>query len=164
VNESSAIDFRGPRAWVCRWSQFTASVFLMFGLLGVLRTGLGDIADPEGRNLFLFVSHPLTGIAHLALGLVAVMMASRERWARYYLAGTAVFLGAWAVAGLALDGDPNDVVARDPWLIALHAGFAASCVVALALTSRRRSPATAATAPDANGTAHAPAPGPAEVG
>ncbi|HWH15188.1 MAG TPA: DUF4383 domain-containing protein [Miltoncostaeaceae bacterium] len=110
---------RRPTA-VQRWAQFAASVYLMLGIFGLLRSGLGDITSPDGRHVFVVLSHPITALVHLAIGLVGVYAATRLAWARVFLGVLSGLLVAWAVFGLTLDGEPNDVFTADRWTVAVH--------------------------------------------
>lgn len=97
-----------------------ASVLTMLGVLAMLRAGLGDWDVRHARVLFLWPAHFLTGVAQAAIGIAGVWCAQHEHTARAFLMLSGVFLTGWAVAGLILDANPNDVFTADPWLVGIH--------------------------------------------
>lgn len=121
-----------------RLVQFGACAGLMLGILGLLRTGFGDIADPDGLNLFFYPTHAITATTHLLVGIAGIAAATREDRARLFGLGAAALFSAWFVLCLVLDGDPNVVVARDQGLVVLNAAFAVVFLAAAVVPTRRR--------------------------
>ena len=111
----------GPRgALHQRWSQFVSCLLVMLGLVGLLRGGLGGVTDPDGVWVLGFVSHPITAVTHLILGMVGIYAATRPAWSRTFLAGLAGFMVPWAVLGLVLAGEPTDAFTSNSRTVALH--------------------------------------------
>jgi hypothetical protein len=122
-----------PATPVVRGTQIIASVLAMLGIAGLLRTGLSTASSPEGQNLFVFPTHPVTASVQLLVGLTGIAAATSERASRLFLAGLAALMLAWSALGLALDGDPNAVFARDAWLVGMNAAIAAVALLLLAV-------------------------------
>jgi len=124
-----------------RLATFTSGLLLMLGILTMLRSGYGDWDVRYARQVILWPGHFLTGVAQGAIGIVGVYCATRESLARGYLATSGLFLLAWAVAGIALDGEPNDVFTADPWLVGIHLVIGAVSVGVAARSAARHTPA-----------------------
>lgn len=105
----------------------------MLGIAGLLRTGYSAASSPEGQNLFVFPTHPVTAAVQLLAGLTGIAAATSERAARMFLAGLAALMVTWAALGLVLDGDPNAAFARDAWLIGMDVLIAVVAVLLLAV-------------------------------
>lgn len=119
-----------------RGTRLLASVFLMLGILGMLRTGPHQLDDRLGGHLFVYTTHALMAVVQIGIGLVGIAAATEEGRARHYLAGLAALLVSWAVAGVILDGDPSDAVNADPWFLALN-GAGALVAAGLLMVARR---------------------------
>jgi Domain of unknown function (DUF4383) len=113
-------------------ATLVACVFGMLGILGALRTGLSDPFRERGTDLLGLTTHPITALIHLTIGLVGVPAAQTVEASGRFVVGVGVLLAAWSVAGVALDGSPNDLLVRDLPLAAVHAIGAATCLVAAA--------------------------------
>jgi hypothetical protein len=109
-----AISVRRARALVVA-GRILSCTLLTLGILGMLRTSLDETMD-----LLVFTVHPLTAVVWLVLGVVGAAMSVTARWAQIYLTAAGVLLLVWAILGLALDGSPSGLFARDPELVALH--------------------------------------------
>jgi hypothetical protein len=120
-----------------RWATFVACLLLMLGLLAALRNGVHAWDAERGRNLFVFPSHFLTGVAWFAIGVAGVWCARTASSARSFLEVTAPLLVGWGVAGWVRDGDPSDVFARDPWLNGGHVALGLTGLVVALLDGRR---------------------------
>gem|GEM_PF-6914592 len=145
MTEQGSIEGVRRGTGVQRWAQFVACAYLMLGILGLLRSGLGEVSSPDGRYVFVLLSHPLTALLHLAIGLVGVYAATRLPWSRVFLGGLSGLLVSWAVLGLALNGEPNDVFTSDRWTVALH-GLPGLISLAVALAPAREARGAPATA------------------
>lgn len=121
------------------WATFASGVFLVLGVLTMLRSGTGEWDVVHAREVIRWPGHFLTGVAELAIGLTGVWCATRESLTRGWLTVSGIFLVAWAMAGLALDGDPNDVFTADPALVAIH-GLGGLVGLVLAAWSAARPP------------------------
>lgn len=104
------------------WATFASGVLLVLGILTMLRSGTGEWDVVHAREVFVWPGHFLTGVAELVIGFTGIWCATRESLTRGWLTVSGVFMVAWAVAGLVLDGDPNDVFTADPALLAIHGG------------------------------------------
>lgn len=127
-------------------AQIVASVLVMVGILGVLRTGVSQIDNPVGESMMFFTTHFLTGLVQVIVGLVGIGSAHRDVRARAFLFAVAVLMVTWVVACAVLRGNPNDMVAADAGLIGLNGAIAVAAVAALItshVTGTRPAPDTA---------------------
>lgn len=125
-----------PASPVVRGTRLLSSVFLMLGILGMLRTGPRELDAQVGRHLFLYTTHALMAAVQIGIGLVGVAAATTERGARHYLAGLAALLAGWIVASIVLDGDPSDAVNADPWFLVLNGAGALTALVLILVAAR----------------------------
>ena len=112
-----------------RVTYLIACMLGMLGLLGLLRTGLANPWRDEGTDLLGMTTHPITALVHTAIGLAGLPIARAIGAARRYLLVVGGLLTVWTAAGFVLDGAPNDLFARDPFLLALHAVIAGTCLI-----------------------------------
>lgn len=124
------------------WATFASGTILVLGILTMLRSGTGEWDVVHAREVIAWPGHFLTGVAEVAIGLTGVWCATRESLTRAWLTLSGVFLVAWAVAGVLMDGDPNDVFTADPALVAIH-GLGGLISLAMAAWSAAREPAEA---------------------
>jgi len=120
VSHSAPIIRREHRSPARHWATFASGVMLVLGVLTMLRSGSGEWDVVHAREVVTWPGHFLTGVAELAIGLTGVWCATQEHLTRGWLTVSGILLAAWAVAGLVLDGDPNDVFTADPALVAIH--------------------------------------------
>lgn len=144
MSEPGSIEALRRPTGVQRWTLLVSSVLLMLGILGLLRSGLGEISSPDGRYLFLFLSHPVSALVYLALGLVGIYANTRLAWARTFLAALGGLMVTWALLGLALDGEPNDAFTSDRWTIALHVAVGVVSLLMSVVPARDAAPAARA--------------------
>jgi Domain of unknown function (DUF4383) len=121
-----------------RVTYLIACVFGMLGVLGLLRTGLANPWRDQGTDLLGMTTHPITAVIHTALGIVGIPIARSTDASRRYLWLVGGLLAAWTAASFVLDGAPNYLFVRDPFLLAVHAIGAATCLITAALTRRPR--------------------------
>lgn len=115
----TTIDVPRARA-VTRVGRLVTGVLAFLGMLGVLRTGGGDISGETAESLFVFSVHPLTGYIWLLLGLVGVGMCARPRGAWRFLVVAGPLLVVWALIALAVGDGASRVFDRDAPLVSLH--------------------------------------------
>lgn len=121
-----------------RVTYLIACMLGMLGVLGLLRTGLANPWRDQGTDLLGMTTHPITALIHTVIGLVGVPIAREAGAARRYLWLVGSLLALWTAAGFAFDGAPNDLFVRDPFLLAVHALGAATCLITAALAGRFR--------------------------
>lgn len=95
--------------------RLLSGTLLTLGILGMLKTKLDETVE-----LTVLTVDPVTAVVWFVHGVVGVAMSVDARLAQLYLAWTGGLLIVWALLGLALDGSPSDLFARDPALIAMH--------------------------------------------
>lgn len=103
-----------------RWASITSGVMLVLGILTMLRSGTGEWDVVNARQVIAWPGHFLTGVAQLAIGLTGIWCGTRDDLTRAWLTTTGLLLTGWAIAGLVLDGEPNDVFTGDLTLVAVH--------------------------------------------
>ncbi len=121
-----------------RVTYLIACVLAMLGVLGLLRTGLANPWREQGTDLLGMTTHPITALMHAAIGLTGIPIARAARAAHRYLWLVGGLLATWTAAAFVLDGAPNDLFVREPFLLAVHAIGAATCLIAAALTQNPR--------------------------
>ena len=93
-------------------AQFVSGLLTVFGIVGLLKTSLSDVAAREGVAFFGMTVNPLTNLIHLAAGLIGIAMATRLDRAQRYL----VVIGAGGVVFALLEfvlPDSADIFGRD---------------------------------------------------
>jgi Domain of unknown function (DUF4383) len=103
------------------FAKLAGGAFLVFGIVGFLRTGVDHFSNVTGHSLLLFTVNPQTNLIHLIAGLVGIaMVAGGALWARRF----SLLVGAlgipWAIAGFILDGSLSDFFARNQELNLAH--------------------------------------------
>jgi hypothetical protein len=116
-------------------------VYVLVGLAGFVATGAGSLTG-HGSHLLVFQVNPLHNIAHLALGALLLVGASRGADAarQAMIAVGLVFLLLGAV-GPVIAGTPADLVALNGADHLLHALTAVVLILAGIVLGRRLQPA-----------------------
>ncbi|MGD9694988.1 MAG: DUF4383 domain-containing protein [Thermoleophilia bacterium] len=110
----------GPHARsLVRTARLVSAVLAALGMLSLLRTGVSGIGDGTTHDLFVFPTHPVTGLVWIVLGIAGIALAERPGRARAYLAVTGALLLLWAVVALAGGADDGPFV-RDEAIVLLH--------------------------------------------
>jgi hypothetical protein len=114
-------------------ARTVSGVAFILGLLGVLNTGIDGLAADSAETLFVFLVHPITALAWLAIGMVGIAMATDPVRARRFLVVVGCLLVAWAVLALIVGDGAAQALTRDRQVIALHLiGGGVSLAVTLA--------------------------------
>jgi hypothetical protein len=119
--------------------------FLVVGIIGFTRTGLGNFAGHHDAGFWRFSGNPLMSLVRLVTGVVGLLLAFGSGRARTF--GWLLFIGYGAlfVWGLMIDGlisnnpfatagNPLDMGPADTWL---HLGVAAVGLLIAVLPARR---------------------------
>ena len=119
--------------------------FLVVGIIGFTRTGLGNFSGHHDAGFWRFSGNPLTSLVRVVTGVVGLLLAFGSGRARLF--GWLLFLGYGAlfVWGLMIDGmistnpfanagNPMDLRPADTWL---HLGVAALGLLIAVLPARR---------------------------
>ncbi|MBN6041470.1 DUF4383 domain-containing protein [Amycolatopsis sp. 195334CR] len=119
--------------------------FLVFGIVGLVRTGFGDFAGHSHGTLLGFAINPFHNVLHVLSGLLGVLMATASGLARTYgwlllIGYGAVFVWGLMITGVIATnpisgmGDPLHINAADNWL---HGGLALLGLVMALLPARK---------------------------
>lgn len=115
----------------------TGIVFLAVGIIGFVITGFDDFASHEAdHSLLWFDLNPLHNLAHLAFGVLGVLMWRSYRMARAFGLLLVVGYGAVLAFGIAAIGEDWNVLninTADNWL---HLGFIVLGAVIAALAHK----------------------------
>jgi hypothetical protein len=122
--------------------QVAASAFVVLGILGLLRTGLGHLTDTEGERLVFLELNGLTSIVHLVAGLVGAAMTASLAGARRYALAVGVLGTPFALLGYVLDATGSDIFGRNATLTTIHLVVALAALVLALWPSRPRHPAS----------------------
>jgi hypothetical protein len=119
--------------------------FLVVGIIGFARTGVGNFAGHHDAGLWRFSGNPLMSLVRVVTGVVGLLLAFGSGRARTF--GWLLFIGYGAlfVWGLMIDGlisnnplatagNPMDLGPADTWL---HLGVAALGLLIAVLPARR---------------------------
>ncbi|MFI5583747.1 DUF4383 domain-containing protein [Amycolatopsis sp. NPDC051758] len=119
--------------------------FLVVGIIGFTRTGLGNFAGHHDAGIWRFSGNPLMSLVRVVTGVVGLLLAFGSGRARIF--GWLLFIGYGAlfVWGLMIDGlisnnpfatagNPMDMGRADTWL---HLGVAALGLLIAVLPARR---------------------------
>ncbi|WP_328446095.1 MULTISPECIES: DUF4383 domain-containing protein [unclassified Amycolatopsis] len=119
--------------------------FIIVGIIGFTRTGVGNFAGHHDAGLWRFSGNPLTSLVRVVTGVVGLLLAFGSGRARTF--GWLLFIGYGAlfVWGLMIDGlisnnpfatagNPMDLGRADTWL---HLGVAALGLLIAVLPARR---------------------------
>ncbi|WP_326567760.1 DUF4383 domain-containing protein [Amycolatopsis rhabdoformis] len=120
--------------------------FLVYGVVGFARTGVGDFTGHHGAGFWRFSGNPMNNLVHVVTGVVGVLLAFGSGRSRTF--GWLLFLGYGAlfVWGLMITGmisanpfvnagNPLDLTTADNWL---HLGVAVLGLVIAMAPARRR--------------------------
>jgi hypothetical protein len=123
----------------------TGIAFLVVGIIGFTRTGLGNFAGHNDAGFWRFSGNPLTSLVRVVTGVVGLLLAFGSGRARTF--GWLLFIGYGLlfVWGLMIDGlistnpianagNPMDLGPADTWL---HLGVAALGLLIAVLPARR---------------------------
>ncbi|WP_284744561.1 DUF4383 domain-containing protein [Amycolatopsis sp. RTGN1] len=119
--------------------------FLVVGIIGFTRTGVGNFAGHHDAGLWRFSGNPLMSLVRVATGVVGLLLAFGSGRARTFGWLLFIFYGALFVWGLMIDGlistnpfanagNPLDMGRADTWL---HLGVAAVGLLIAVLPARR---------------------------
>ncbi|MGA6166561.1 DUF4383 domain-containing protein [Amycolatopsis magusensis] len=119
--------------------------FLVFGVVGLVRTGFGDFAGHSHGTLLGFAINPFHNVLHILSGLLGVLMATASGLARMYgwillIAYGAVFVWGLMITGVIATnpisgmGDPLHINVADNWL---HGGLALLGLIMAVLPARK---------------------------
>jgi hypothetical protein len=119
--------------------------FIIVGIIGFTRTGVGNFAGHHDAGLWRFSGNPLTSLVRVVTGVVGLLLAFGSGRARTF--GWLLFIGYGAlfVWGLMIDGlisnnpfanagNPMDLGPADTWL---HLGVAALGLLIAVFPARR---------------------------
>ncbi|MEA5361721.1 DUF4383 domain-containing protein [Amycolatopsis sp., V23-08] len=119
--------------------------FIIVGIIGFTRTGVGNFAGHHDAGLWRFSSNPLSSLVRVVTGVVGLLLAFGSGRARTF--GWLLFIGYGAlfVWGLMIDGlisnnpfatagNPMDLGPADTWL---HLGVAALGLLIAVFPARR---------------------------
>ncbi|MFG1639299.1 DUF4383 domain-containing protein [Amycolatopsis sp. NPDC049252] len=119
--------------------------FIIVGIIGFTRTGIGNFAGHHDAGLWRFSSNPLTSLVRVVTGVVGLLLAFGSGRARTF--GWLLFIGYGAlfVWGMMIDGlisnnpfatagNPMDLGPADTWL---HLGVAALGLLIAVFPARR---------------------------
>ena len=126
---------------VSRIAAGVGVVYVLVGLAGFVVTGTGHLTG-HGTHLLIFQVNPLHNIAHLALGALLLVGASRgaaaARQAMVAVGSVFLLLG---VVGPVIAGSPADLVALNGADHVLHGLTAVVLLLAGVVLGRRLQPA-----------------------
>jgi len=119
--------------------------FLVVGIIGFTRTGVGNFAGHHDAGLWRFSGNPLMSLVRVVTGVVGLLLAFGSGRARTFGWLLFIFYGALFVWGLMIDGlistnpfanagNPLDMGRADTWL---HLGVAALGLLIAVLPARR---------------------------
>lgn len=119
--------------------------FLIVGIIGFTRTGVGNFAGHHDAGLWRFSGNPLMSLVRVVTGVVGLLLAFGSGRARTFGWLLFIFYGALFVWGLMIDGlissnpfanagNPMDLGRADTWL---HLGVAAVGLLIAVLPARR---------------------------
>jgi hypothetical protein len=115
---------------VMSYARLVSGLYLVLGMLGLLKTGWDHFSNVTGISLLVFSVNPNTNLIHLLTGLVGMGAVVTPVWARRYLLVVGALGLALAIAGFAIDGTLSDFFATNPAINVLHL---CTAVVALGL-------------------------------
>ncbi|QRP45680.1 DUF4383 domain-containing protein [Amycolatopsis sp. FDAARGOS 1241] len=120
--------------------------FLVFGIVGFVRTGVGNFTGHHDAGFWRFSANPMNNLVHVVTGVLGLLLAFGSGRARTF--GWLLFLGYGAlfVWGLMITGmisanpfvnagNPLDLTNADNWL---HLGIAVLGLVIAMAPARRR--------------------------
>ncbi|SEF30819.1 protein of unknown function [Amycolatopsis pretoriensis] len=119
--------------------------FLVVGIIGFTRTGVGNFAGHHDAGFWRFSGNPLMSLVRVVTGVVGLLLAFGSGRARTFGWLLFLFYGALFVWGLMIDGtistnpfanagNPMDMGRADTWL---HLGVAALGLLIAVLPARR---------------------------
>ncbi|MEU0793854.1 DUF4383 domain-containing protein [Amycolatopsis sp. NPDC005961] len=119
--------------------------FLIVGIIGFTRTGVGNFAGHHDAGFWRFSGNPLMSLVRVVTGVVGLLLAFGSGRARTFGWLLFIFYGALFVWGLMIDGlistnpfanagNPLDMGRADTWL---HLGVAALGLLIAVLPARR---------------------------
>ena len=119
--------------------------FLVVGIIGFTRTGVGNFAGHHDAGFWRFSGNPLMSLVRVVTGVVGLLLAFGSGRARTFGWLLFLFYGALFVWGLMIDGlistnpfanagNPMDLGRADTWL---HLGVAALGLLIAVLPARR---------------------------
>ncbi|WIY04082.1 DUF4383 domain-containing protein [Amycolatopsis mongoliensis] len=119
--------------------------FIIVGIIGFTRTGVGNFAGHHDAGLWRFSGNPLMSLVRVVTGVVGLLLAFGSGRARAFGWLLFIFYGALFVWGLMIDGlistnpfanagNPMDMGRADTWL---HLGVAALGLLIAVLPARR---------------------------
>ncbi|MFJ7210745.1 DUF4383 domain-containing protein [Amycolatopsis sp. NPDC098790] len=119
--------------------------FLVVGIIGFTRTGVGNFAGHHDAGFWRFSGNPLMSLVRVVTGVVGLLLAFGSGRARTFGWLLFIFYGALFVWGLMIDGlistnpfanagNPMDMGRADTWL---HLGVAALGLLIAVLPARR---------------------------
>ncbi|WP_372667876.1 DUF4383 domain-containing protein [Amycolatopsis kentuckyensis] len=119
--------------------------FLVVGIIGFTRTGVGNFAGHHDAGFWRFSGNPLMSLVRVVTGVVGLLLAFGSGRARTFGWLLFIFYGALFVWGLMIDGlistnpfanagNPMDLGPADTWL---HLGVAALGLLIAVLPARR---------------------------
>ena len=119
--------------------------FLVVGIIGFTRTGVGNFAGHHDAGFWRFSGNPLMSLVRVVTGVVGLLLAFGSGRARTFGWLLFIFYGALFVWGLMIDGlistnpfanagNPLDMGRADTWL---HLGVAALGLLIAVLPARR---------------------------
>ncbi|MEV7042816.1 DUF4383 domain-containing protein [Amycolatopsis sp. NPDC051061] len=119
--------------------------FLVVGIIGFARTGVGNFAGHHDAGFWRFSGNPLMSLVRVVTGVVGLLLAFGSGRARTFGWLLFIFYGALFVWGLMIDGlisnnpfanagNPMDMGRADTWL---HLGVAALGLLIAVLPARR---------------------------
>lgn len=128
---------------VTAYARFVSGVFIVLGIVGLLKTEFDGFAASEGASLLHMTVNPLMSLVHLAAGLGGVWLARNLAGARRFCLWTGVAASLLGLLEFVVGDSDADILGRDGTLGAVHVALG---LVGLAIGLWSRPPATDATA------------------